>query len=182
MPRPGIGEEAVQFLNAGVSPGASVPRFNADTGRLEGFNVFGAKAIALIDLKLSDALESRLLKVRTRKLPPSERVEKLRHREDYGFLGLKRDILRWALDNKKRLAQAEPDMPESLHDRDEDRWWSIYAVAELAGAEWRKRASEAVAEIEGARTETSFEVRLLHAVWAAFEAIRARVSSRRPTS
>jgi len=78
-----------------------------------------------------------------RRKRPDEVIERLRLDQMARFKDLVRRCARWATDNMEKLRNADPDMPESLHDRAADNWRPLLAIAEVAGGDWPKRAREA---------------------------------------
>ena len=56
--------------------------------------------------------------------------------------------LRFALDNKKALANADPQIPdEIIHERARDNWRPLLAIADLCGGDWPERARKAAKEL-----------------------------------
>ncbi len=69
----------------------------------------------------------------------------------------------------EELSGAEPDLPEELHDRAQDIWEPLLAIADLAGDGWPKRARAAAVSLHGAYFEDdSNGVRLLRDIQSAF--------------
>ena len=75
-------------------------------------------------------------------LAPGESVDRWRERRDgepMKDLGARLGTwVRWHLDG---LRDAEPDMP--VEDRAADTWEPLFAIADLAGGDWPKRAAAA---------------------------------------
>jgi uncharacterized protein DUF3631 len=57
--------------------------------------------------------------------------------------GLFRKILRWCSDHKDQIRATEPAALDSLHDRANDNWFPLLAIAEVAGAELGAKARRA---------------------------------------
>ena len=99
-------------------------------------------------------------------------VEKLRGNKDYGFHELARKCARWAADHVEALKDAEPAMPELLHDRAQDNWEPLIAIADAAGGEWPKSARTAAIAIQRETEEldeAEVGVQLLHDIADVFE-------------
>ena len=88
----------------------------------------------------ADTIHDRSVTVKMKRKPKMQPVEKLRGNRDYGFRELARKCARWAQDHVEALKDAEPVMPEVLHDRAQDNWEPLIAIADAAGGDWPKRA------------------------------------------
>ena len=104
------------------------------------FSTWGAKAIALIG-KLPDTLADRSIEVQLKRKLPSESVEKVRRANPDLFLSLARRCARWAADHIDEIRAARPSMPDGLHDRAEDNWEPLFAIADLAACPEQARAA-----------------------------------------
>ena len=84
----------------------------------------------------------------------SEKVEKFggRHkkRNEAQAQELARRIARWAQNNRDRIAQAEPNLPDSLDDRAADNWTPLLTIADAIGAGWPELARKAALALSGA--------------------------------
>ena len=68
---------------------------------------------------------------------------------------------RWASDNVNVLRRADPDVPESLHDRAADCWRPLLAIADLVDGDWPKRAKDATSILSKGGEDDSPAVQLL---------------------
>jgi putative DNA primase/helicase len=93
---------------------------------------------------------------------PSEIVERFNKRDDEEFVTLRRKLARWSVDNAVALQEAEPE--GSFNNRVRDNWRLLWAIADLAGGAWPKRARAAALELETARDEPSEGRRLFAAL------------------
>jgi len=139
------------MINAGFEKGASVLR-NVPAGdgfEPRKFSVYSAKAIAGIALEkhLPDATMSRGIIINMRRKLLHEKVDRLRNADTAMFDVIKSKLARFALDYAERLKHARPPLPDELSDRDQDKWEPLLAIAECAGDEWLKRATEAALEL-----------------------------------
>ena len=114
-----------------------------------GFSTWAAKAIALIG-KLPDTLADRSIEVALKRKLPGERVERLRHADPEVLHTLARRCARFAADNAEKIRAARPSMPDGLHDRAQDNWEPLFAIADLAGGEWPDLARKAALALSGA--------------------------------
>jgi putative DNA primase/helicase len=81
-----------------------------------------------------------------RKLP-HEQVERLRHAEPGLFHDLASMLCRFSSDNKEAVRRARPDLPPALHDRAQDNWEVLLAIADVAGGAWPELARKAALTI-----------------------------------
>jgi putative DNA primase/helicase len=88
----------------------------------------------------ADTVQDRAVTVRMKRKTRARAVEKLRGNRDYGFNDLARKCARWAADHVEALKDAEPVMPELLHDRAQDNWEPLIASADAVGGQWPARA------------------------------------------
>ena len=128
------------ILNSGHSRGtAQVVRCDGEDHEPRLFSTFGLVAIALIG-KLPETLEDRSIVIKMR------RKQVCRFRRDHlgGELEpLQRMAARWAQDNSAAIVGSEPEVPSDLNDRQQDGWRKLFAIADLAGGDWPKRARSA---------------------------------------
>jgi Protein of unknown function (DUF3631) len=140
--------DLLSVLNSGYRIGIKVPRCN-DKGELFEFDVFYPKAFAgLDDGKLPDTLVSRSIAVRLERRRQDEPIERFRHRHaEPAAAELREQISGWAAANLDALADAEPELPDELGDREQEVWEPLVAIADLAGADWSQRARDAAIEL-----------------------------------
>jgi hypothetical protein len=141
------------------------------------FSTFCPKALAGIG-SLPDTVTSRAIIIRLERSPRGER-ERFR---PYG-LGRKAKAMRaelnklrdraavWAAENRKTLADAEPDLPQEFQDRQCDIAEPILAIADLLGDGWQDCARRALLLLfTGVDAEdSSIKVRLLADIRGVFE-------------
>ena len=94
-----------------------------------------------------------MLKMRRKKA--GETVEKLRLDRLAMFEIFPPKCARWAEDHAEALLACNPDMPEGLHDRAEDHWRPLLAIAEQAG--WHQPALGASKALEQPDQDTERE-------------------------
>ena len=106
------------------------------------FSTWCPKVIALIG-RLPGTLEDRAIVVSLRRRTAGEAVERLRRdRLNDRLAALRSRIARWVADHRADLQQAESEVPEALHDRAQDNWRPLLAIADLAGGDWPQRARQ----------------------------------------
>lgn len=157
------GDDLRGVLNSGHSRrSAFIVRTVGDDHEPRRFRTWAPKAIALIG-ELPDTLADRSIEIRMRRRRPDEEVERLRlDRLEEELEPLRRRAWTWARDHLEALGDAEPAMPEYLHDRERDNWRPLLSIADLAGGPWPERARKAARALqEGERDERSLGTRLL---------------------
>lgn len=167
-------EELRGLLNCGhTRDSAYIIRVVGDNFTPTRFNVWGAKALAGIG-HLSETLMDRSVTLELRRKTPHEKVDRLRHAEPGLFDDLTSKLARFADDSREALRAARPKLPEALHDRAQDNWEPLIAIAELAGDAWAERARKAALKLSGASNENmSVGVELLNDIKEIFEHNRA---------
>src|SRR5262249_32378349 len=101
--------------------------------------------------------------------PPGVSVERLRKRDTDEFKRLREQAARWPVDNGGQLVDAEPQVPDTLHDRASDNWHPLLAIADRVGGDWPALARKAAIELSGSQDDGgSLNVLLLTHVREAF--------------
>jgi hypothetical protein len=141
-----LGEEAAQalrsILNGGHTRLGYVSRCEGDPPKRRRFRTFCPKAFAAIG-KLSETQADRSITLAMKRKLPHEKVEHLSLLDSGDWAALRCRQLRWAVDHEKELrAVARVDI-KGLHDRANDNWHGLLAIAAVAGGDWPKRAREA---------------------------------------
>lgn len=142
-------EELRGVLNAGHRRGGTVIRCVGDDSEARAFDVFTPAAVARIG-KLPDTLADRGIPIRLERRLKTQRVERLSLRRVAAEAGdLRRKLRRWAADNLPALRDADPVAPPGLHDRAEDNWRALLAIADAARGSWPRLAREAAVKLSG---------------------------------
>ena len=137
--------DVLGLLNAGHRRGAVAGRCVTVGNRVQTEELPAYCAVALAGLRtLPDTIGSRAIIVDMRRRAPDEQVEPFRHRIHLPQAEhIARDLVVWCHDLANELETAEPDMPESVVDRDADKWEPLLAIADAAAGDWPKRARQA---------------------------------------
>jgi len=112
------------------------------------FNLWGAKALAGIG-KHADTIMDRAITLELRRRLACEHVSKLRHADPALFPTLQRKLARFADDYAQAIERARPDSPDALHDRAQDNWEPLFAIADIAGGEWSQQARQTALTLSG---------------------------------
>src|SRR5262245_1706758 len=164
-------DELRTVVNAGLyASTAFVLRCAGDRQQPKLFSVWCPKVMALIG-GLPSTLEDRSIIVSMRRRLRAEPVETFRYDTISEELEtLRRRAARWTADHMHTLARAEPAVPEQLHDRAQDLWRPLLAIAEAEGGRWPERACAAAVELSNREfEESSSAVQLLHHLRTIFQ-------------
>lgn len=171
-------EEARGLINSGLyRENAFVIRCVGDTFEPTRFSTWGAKALCGIG-RLADTIEDRSIPLRLRRKVAGETAEPIRLSDPMLWKNLQSRIARWVADNEHALRLARPEPVKGLHDRANDCWEPLLAVADLAG--WGEIARHSALTLHGVMDEgDSAGVELLRDVQTAFtERSTTRLASR----
>jgi hypothetical protein len=128
---------------------AVVARCVGDDSTVTVFSTWAAKMIAMIG-KPPDTIFDRSIVVSMRRKAKTEAVTPLRSRTlDVEALPIRRQLKRWADDHLVDLGDAEPDVPETLNDRQADSWRPLLSLADALGGPWPTLARQATLDVSG---------------------------------
>src|SRR5271155_5015066 len=133
------------IMNSGYEREGKTYRCVGDQNELRTFSTFAPMAYAMIGGP-PGTFDSRTITIEMRRATPTE-ASQLRSMEDgepeeERFKTLGRKAARWVQDSLDRLTLARPDMA-GLVNRAADNWRPLFAVADVAGGDWSKRARTA---------------------------------------
>ena len=137
------------LLNAGNRRGTTIPRCVGPNQTIKQFPVFCAKALAGIGVPpgtVADRSIPIVLKRRTRE----EKIERFRRRlkaVKEQAPDLRRRAAEWAEASAAQLADAWPELPDELSDRQQDVVEPLLAIADLAGDDWDRSARDALVNV-----------------------------------
>lgn len=148
-------EEIRGLLNAGHRRGAVAGRcvIRGKNIETEDIPAFCAVAIAGIG-DIPDTIASRSIIIHMRRRAHHESVRPFRRRAcTIEAEPLRESLAHWAAENLAPLADARPEMPAGVQDRDADVWEPLLAIADAAGGQWPQRAREAAVALVAASKE-----------------------------
>ncbi|MBZ0215827.1 MAG: DUF3631 domain-containing protein [Fimbriimonadaceae bacterium] len=155
------GDELRGILNSGHRrSSAYVIRAVGEDHEPRQFRTWAPKAIAMIG-NLKDTLADRSINIPLRRRLPGEHVEPVNELAEAELRTLNRKTARWVKDNLLTLKNAQPSFPSSLHDRAQDNWRIIFAIADLADGDWPERIRNAAEALTINDDEGSAAVMLL---------------------
>jgi hypothetical protein len=134
-------DELRGITNSGHRKGGSVLRTVGDDHEPRAFSTYSACAIALIG-RLPDTLHDRSVVIDLKRRLPSEIIKQFRPDRADHLNVLARKAVRWAHDHVAAIAEADPEMPPEIFNRDADNWRPLLAIAEVAGGKWPKLARD----------------------------------------
>jgi putative DNA primase/helicase len=164
-------EELRGLFNAGHRRGGQVLRCEGDKHEVRAFQVFGPAVLCGIGA-LPGTLHDRSIKIPLERAKPGEIHERLDSRHIDSERELCRKLARWCSNNRPALESCDPTMPDGAFNRLADNWRSLFAIAEIAGGDWPKRAREAFAKLTSTEDldAQSVGTQLLGDISAAFTA------------
>ena len=142
-------KDLYSVLNDGHRRGGQTLRNVGDDHEPRAFNTYAAVAIASIG-KLLDTLTDRCVIIDLKRRKRDEPIKPFRLDRADHLTNLARQLMRWTIDHAERIAAIDPDMPSNVYNRDADNWRPLLAIADIAGKEWPKKASEAAIAACGA--------------------------------
>src|SRR6266850_1744373 len=125
--------------------------------RLARFSCWCPKVMAAIG-RLPETLADRCIVIRMQRKMWDEECDWVRNLD---ATVLVRKCARFAQDHPSEIASARPEIPESLNDRAGDIWEPLFALADLAGGEWPKKARQAAVALNTSAQESSLMGTLL---------------------
>ncbi|MGH8501337.1 MAG: DUF3631 domain-containing protein [Gammaproteobacteria bacterium] len=135
-------EELRGALNAGHRRGGRHLRCEGDKNEVRAFKTFAPVVLAGIGT-LPGTLADRSIIIRMQRAMPGEVRERFDSRKTAALQAIKRKLARFAQDSRARLEAADPDTP-GLYNRRADNWRPLFAIAEVAGADWPQKVKKAV--------------------------------------
>src|SRR5262249_8584192 len=133
------------------------------------FSTYCPKVFGLIG-KLTGTLMDRSIELAMRRKLPTDQVQRLRRKDKPEFAELRRRALRWANDNGSALEGAPAAIDDRLNDRALDFGEPMYAIADVAGGEWPRRAREAAHALSAEDKEIALGIELLRDIKTHFGA------------
>jgi putative DNA primase/helicase len=135
-------EELRGLFNAGHRRGGQAFRCEGDNHEVRGFRVFGPAVLCGIGA-LPGTLHDRSIVIRLQRAKPDEVQKRFDSRRTDRERELCRKLARWCIDNWGRLECCDPVLPEGAFNRLADNWRPLFALSEIAGGDWPKRAAVA---------------------------------------
>lgn len=159
----GISEQLRGVLNSGHRRGGSVTRLRSIRGIRVAvkYPTFCPKIFASIGQALPSTVADRSIQIRLERRTAEEHVERFRRRDaEYEAEPIKDQLALFA-DRRvvEALADARPEIPAELNDRQADSWEPLLAIADMVG--WGNAAREAAIRLSETDEEQDEGVQIL---------------------
>lgn len=140
--------EIRNILNAGHTRStAFVYRCEVENFEPRRFATFCPKVIAQIG-SLPGTIVDRAICVLMVRKDATDRISKFRDSQMIAqSLPLRQQLVRWTNDVTSEVANREPLIPEQLHDRAQDNWRPLLAIADVAGGDWPRLTRQAAVHL-----------------------------------
>jgi hypothetical protein len=115
--------------------------------------------------RLPETLADRCIVIRMQRKMWDEECDWLRNLDGTALV---RKCARFVQDNASAIESARPEIPEPLNDRAGDIWEPLFALADLAGGDWPKKAREAAVALNTSAQESSSIGTLLLDIFTVF--------------
>jgi putative DNA primase/helicase len=146
-------EELRGLFNAGHRRGGQAYRCEGDNHEVRGFNVFAPAVLSGIGA-LPGTLHDRSIGIVLTRAKPGEVAARFSSRHVAAEKDLCRKLARWTADSHTQIESCDPKLPDGAFNRVADNWRPLFAIAEIAGGDWPRRAAAAFAKLA---TETDQE-------------------------
>lgn len=159
-------------VNSGWTRGQTVIRCHHDTHEPESFSTFAPKVLGMKGDKLPDTTLSRSLAIDMKPKLAGEWIADFDHLDNETFGRLRRQVLRWVMDNAEGLTVRQPEMPQDFHNRRRANWRPLLAIAEAM--DMKQAGWDAATEIERKQiaADPSTGIQLLTAIRFIFDEMR----------
>jgi putative DNA primase/helicase len=145
-------EDHRNIVNSGHARGGAVVRTVGENFEPRQFSTFTPVALASIGSLAATIMDRSIVVIMRRRLP-SEPVDRFKSDRAGHLHELARKAARWIADHKDVLRDADPEMPQELHDRAADNWQPLLAIADLAGWDWPQQARVAAQTLSAQASE-----------------------------
>lgn len=135
-------EDHRNIVNSGHARGGAVVRLVGEDFEPRRFSTFAPVVLASIGGLASTIMDRSIVIIMRRRLA-KETVDRFRGDRAGHLNELARKVARFVADHEYALSDADPDMPEALHDRACDNWRPLLAIADHAGGDWPQKARAA---------------------------------------
>jgi putative DNA primase/helicase len=152
-------EELRGLLNAGHRRGASVYRCEGDRHEVRAFRAYTPAVLCGIG-SLPGTLHDRSIVLRLDRAKPGELSVRFDPRHTESEVEHCRKLARWCADNRGRIQEIDPALPNGVFNRLADNWRPLFAIAEAAGEDWPKRCADAFAKLSSQNDADSESLRV----------------------
>jgi hypothetical protein len=147
------------------TPSARIDRDQESYGiKAVKFSCWCPKVMAAIG-RLPETLADRCIVIRMQRKMWNEECDWVRNLDARVLV---RKCARFVQDHAPAIGSARPEIPESLNDRAGDIWEPLFALADLAGGDWPKKARQAAVGLNTGAQESSPIATLLLDIFSVF--------------
>jgi hypothetical protein len=139
-------DDMLRLLNAGHTRNGQVIRTVGEDFEPRSFSVAGPVIIAGIG-RIPTTLEDRSITIPLRRRLKNEQIKRLRSNRTAHLDRLGRQAARWVADHIITLANADPELPGQLNDRQQDNWRPLIAITDAISDDLGKRTRQAAIAI-----------------------------------
>jgi len=164
-------EDLRGLFNAGFQRDRTVWRCVGPNQTPTEFHTFSMAALAAIK-SLPDTTVDRSVRIDLKRRGPGDTVARFRLRRDTPpLLKLRDRLTAWVRDAERLavLAEVEPEMPDTVEDREQDAWEPLIAIADAAGGLWPELARAACVDLCGPEDTDDDGIRLLADIRTVFD-------------
>jgi putative DNA primase/helicase len=138
--------ELIAAINSGWEPHGGVPRCVGDDHEPRIFSTHTPMAMAGIQLdkKLPATTIGRSIVISLERAIIGEIEIYNQKLHQHGIRGTGRKIARFIADNRSAISNCNPTLPNGVQHRLADKWTVLFAIAEIAGCEWRNKIAMAL--------------------------------------
>jgi putative DNA primase/helicase len=147
------------LLNAGHRRGAAVYRCEGDSHEVRAFRAYTPAVLCGIGA-LPGTLHDRSIVLRLDRAKPGELSVRFDPRRTESEKELCRQLARWCADNRGRIQEIDPALPNGVFNRLADNWRPLFAIAEVAGEDWPNRCAGAFAKLSSQNDADSESLRV----------------------
>jgi hypothetical protein len=143
--------DLLALVNGGYRRSARAIRSSGPNHDAREFAVFGPAAIAGLG-SLHPTTESRCIPIVLDRKIRGQGERWIPFLVEAEVESIRTRLVSWASEDRiKTLRGARPDIPSDLRDRHAEVWWSLFAIADLAGGDWSRRARAAALTLHASR-------------------------------
>lgn len=136
-------------VNNGWEPHGGVPRCVGEDNEVRVFSTFCPTVMAGIELgkKLPSTTISRSIIINLERAAGDEitkgnSYDSKKHKQ--ALLNIGRKLARWCRDNRDRIRNTDPQLPDTVRNRLANKWGSLFSIANAAGQKWPDKAKNAL--------------------------------------
>jgi len=161
-------DELKGAFNAGHKKGGQHLRCEGDANEIKTYKTFAPVVLAGIR-GLPPTLASRSIIIKLKRALKKETRKRFDSRYTDHGKELNRKLARWTKDNFQSLEKIDPELPQSLFNRQADNWRPLFSIAEIAGSDWADKVrTSLIALSSNEDAEETYSVMILEDIQRTF--------------